>query len=236
MFLQDLGHRIRARRERLGLKQIDLANALQITAQAVSKWERGENAPDITVLGPLALLLGVTTDWLLGRQASPGDVFEATVFASSVNGYTARAETLELGDLAAWTNGFLSQVTESVLRHGGVPVKYLGDGLLGFFAGHEHRARALRAAQSARSTVTDPLVVGLTSGPIHLVAIGHPSYASADIMGSTVNRAFRVLGWARRLGASADTLEGLLDQYEISTREQVTLKGIAEPVTLYEIA
>ncbi|MEZ6186165.1 MAG: helix-turn-helix transcriptional regulator [Planctomycetota bacterium] len=27
-----------------------VANALQISAQAVSKWERGENAPDISVL------------------------------------------------------------------------------------------------------------------------------------------------------------------------------------------
>jgi transcriptional regulator with XRE-family HTH domain len=78
VFLEELGRRIRERREIRGLKQIDIANALQISAQAVSKWERGENAPDITVVGSLARILGVTTDWILGCQDAPGDDFEAS--------------------------------------------------------------------------------------------------------------------------------------------------------------
>ena len=42
MLLSELGNRIRSQRERLGLKQQDIANALQISPQAVSKWERGK--------------------------------------------------------------------------------------------------------------------------------------------------------------------------------------------------
>ena len=42
-----LGQRIKGLREKLGLKQRDVAGALQISAQAVSKWERDENYPDI---------------------------------------------------------------------------------------------------------------------------------------------------------------------------------------------
>ena len=53
-----LGERIRARRERLGLRQADLAAALGLSAAAVSKWKRGETAPDIGSLLPLAGLLG----------------------------------------------------------------------------------------------------------------------------------------------------------------------------------
>ena len=233
--LEDLGSRIRQRRERLGLKQIDLANALQITTQAVSKWERGENAPDVVTLGPLAHLLGVSVDFLLGLQSAGGDVFEATVFASSVNGYTARAETLDLADLATWTNGLLSLVTECVTRHGGIPIKALGDGLLACFAGHAHRERGLAAALGARAAVTDPVVVGLASGPVHLTSIGHPDYARPDILSPVVNLAFRVLGWATRIGASAETLAGLEDRYDLGAGEPVALKGIADPVVLYEV-
>ena len=69
MNLKELGKRIRAQREKCRLKQVDIANALQISAQAVSKWERGENAPDIAVLLDLTRLLGVSTDWLLGADA-----------------------------------------------------------------------------------------------------------------------------------------------------------------------
>ena len=69
----------RQQREKLGLKQHDLAHALQVSPQAVSKWERGENAPDIALLIPLAKLLGISTDSLLGYNEGEADVFEATV-------------------------------------------------------------------------------------------------------------------------------------------------------------
>ena len=63
-----IGSKIRARRDKLGLKQNDLARRLDVTFQAVSKWERGENAPDITLLSGLARELQVTVDWLVGRD------------------------------------------------------------------------------------------------------------------------------------------------------------------------
>ena len=94
MNLVELGLRIKTLREQRGFKQRDVANALQISAQAVSKWERGENAPDIAVLLDLSKLLGVTTDTLLGRRESEDDTFEATVFCTSLNGFAHRAATL----------------------------------------------------------------------------------------------------------------------------------------------
>ena len=45
MFNEAVGHRIKEQRKKLGLKQHDIANALQISPQAVSKWERGEKTP-----------------------------------------------------------------------------------------------------------------------------------------------------------------------------------------------
>ncbi|MFC1735863.1 helix-turn-helix domain-containing protein, partial [Candidatus Hydrogenedentota bacterium] len=57
MLLEELGNRIRSQRKKRGLKQRDVANALQISPQAVSKWERGENAPDVGMLSSLARLL-----------------------------------------------------------------------------------------------------------------------------------------------------------------------------------
>ncbi|NCQ28719.1 MAG: helix-turn-helix transcriptional regulator, partial [Armatimonadetes bacterium] len=42
MILNELAGRLRQQREKLGLKQLDVANALQVSPQAVSKWERGE--------------------------------------------------------------------------------------------------------------------------------------------------------------------------------------------------
>ena len=67
---QTLGKRISANRKRMGLTQEQLAEQLGVTAQAVSKWENDQSCPDITMLPRLAEIFGITTDELLGREAT----------------------------------------------------------------------------------------------------------------------------------------------------------------------
>ena len=57
---------IREKRRARGYTQERLAQALGLTPAAVSKWETGQALPDVTMLGPLAAMLGITTDELLG--------------------------------------------------------------------------------------------------------------------------------------------------------------------------
>ena len=56
-----------ARRER-GLTQKEIFQALHVSAQAVSKWERGLNFPDLSLLEPLGDCLGLTVSELLSGQ------------------------------------------------------------------------------------------------------------------------------------------------------------------------
>lgn len=52
-----------------GLTQRELAEQLYVSDKAVSKWERGQSLPDISMLMPLSELLGVTvTELLEGRR------------------------------------------------------------------------------------------------------------------------------------------------------------------------
>jgi transcriptional regulator with XRE-family HTH domain len=240
MLLSDLGQRIRARRERLGLRQHDLARALQVSPQAVSKWERGENGPDLSILGALATLLGVSSDWLLGTHRTDLDVFEATVFASAVVGAYEKSLHMEARDFAAWANGFFLQLTESVLRYDGVPIKYMGDAFLGFFSGMEHRQRAVRAAGLAKRLSSEQMVIGLSSGEIYLGAMGHPDYARPDIMGEVVNVAFLVRDWAEthtRSGIAATVWgpDPVNDRFDIAQTAAVHFKGLQHPVCLCEL-
>ena len=62
---KSLGKRIAEYRREKGLKQEELADALGISAQAVSKWENDVSCPDILLLVDLAEQLGVTVDELL---------------------------------------------------------------------------------------------------------------------------------------------------------------------------
>ena len=56
-----------------GMTQLRLAEALNYSDKAVSKWERGEAIPDVIVLKRIADLFGVTVDYLLCEKhdASP---------------------------------------------------------------------------------------------------------------------------------------------------------------------
>lgn len=53
-----IGKRIQDLRKQKGLTQEQVAAALNISAAAVSKWETDTTYPDITILNPLARLLG----------------------------------------------------------------------------------------------------------------------------------------------------------------------------------
>ena len=55
-------------RKAKGMTQEVIAEKMNISPQAVSKWENDLSAPDVSLLLPLAELLGVTADTLLGKE------------------------------------------------------------------------------------------------------------------------------------------------------------------------
>lgn len=60
-----IGANIAAWRKRMGLTQAQLAERLNYSDKAVSKWERGESIPDVLTLLQLAKALDTTVDILL---------------------------------------------------------------------------------------------------------------------------------------------------------------------------
>ena len=60
-------------RRRDGMTQFELAQRLNYSDKAVSKWERGESVPDIAVLKALADMFGVTVDYLITDGHSDGE-------------------------------------------------------------------------------------------------------------------------------------------------------------------
>lgn len=73
-----IGANIGAYRKRQGLTQAGLAEKLNYSDKAVSKWERGESAPDVLTLMQIADLFDITVNELLvdpnALPANPGKV------------------------------------------------------------------------------------------------------------------------------------------------------------------
>ena len=68
------GRLIRTMRTKLGLTQLALAEQLGVSDKAVSKWERGGGAPDISLLPLLSQALGVDTEALLRGDLEENDM------------------------------------------------------------------------------------------------------------------------------------------------------------------
>lgn len=71
-----IGKKISYYRRLNALTQEELGNLLNISAQAVSKWEQQLTSPDIMLLPDIAKVFDISIDELFGRQIQTEPVFE----------------------------------------------------------------------------------------------------------------------------------------------------------------
>lgn len=69
-----IGKKIKTARTEKNMTQMDLADAMGISFQAVSNWERGNSMPDIAKLPELCQILDLSMDDLLGNDATTNTV------------------------------------------------------------------------------------------------------------------------------------------------------------------
>ena len=74
-----LGEKIKELRKRDGRKQEDLAGALGVSNQAVSRWEKDGSYPDMEMLPAIANYFGVTIDELFGYENDRDKKIDAIV-------------------------------------------------------------------------------------------------------------------------------------------------------------
>lgn len=67
-----IGEKIKYLRYEKGLTQEEVAAHLGVSAQSISKWERGEGYPDIETLPALANYFNISIDGLVGMDAASG--------------------------------------------------------------------------------------------------------------------------------------------------------------------
>ncbi len=112
---------IQERRRALGMTQEQVADALGVTPPAVNKWERGSTCPDLALLAPLARLLRIDLNELMGFHENLSDE-EAQRFGLEVM-QTAERDGLDAGfalareRLRAYPNsGFLAYTVAALLQ------------------------------------------------------------------------------------------------------------------------
>ena len=70
---KNIGEIISSLRKEKGMTQTDLAEKMNVTDKAVSKWERNLSCPDINSIPKLAEVIGTTVEELLNAQTKKED-------------------------------------------------------------------------------------------------------------------------------------------------------------------
>jgi transcriptional regulator with XRE-family HTH domain len=65
------GERLKMLREKAGVSQQKIADIVDLTQQAVGKWENNKAEPDLATVAKLAEFFNTTTDYLLGKTDDP---------------------------------------------------------------------------------------------------------------------------------------------------------------------
>ena len=164
-----------------------------------------------------------------GVRRRPPRAPEAAVFAD-LSGYTALTEAS--GDEAAAdvAMAFAGLANEVATRHRGSVVKLLGDGVLLHFADPADAVRAsLELVVEAPAQGLPPAHIGVNAGSM--------LYDQGDYFGRTVNIASRIAAQAEggRVYVGESLVGGVPEEgFILSEVGAFELKGVAEPLTLYE--
>lgn len=119
-------------RKKSGLSQEALAQKLNVSRQAVSKWETGEATPDISNLALLAKEFNVTADWLISDEEPVEDVNSQvssdTSWLDHVPGFIGR-----MFKKYGWIFGVYLAVAGTLFAGIGAAAKFISEGMFSSF-------------------------------------------------------------------------------------------------------
>ena len=98
-----IGEKLKKLRRNRDLTQEEVATHLGISYQAISKWERGDGYPDITMLPALANYFAVSVDELIGMEeitsaSKLDEIIETSKIAVTLDNCSKRWYNMSQGD------------------------------------------------------------------------------------------------------------------------------------------
>jgi class 3 adenylate cyclase len=174
---------------------------------------------------------------------------------SDLRGFTALIADMEPEQVITFLNRFLGKMIEVLVDARAVIDEIVGDGILAFFGAPEpmedHAARAvacalnMQAAMGPINALNDAeglphlqMGVAINTGTVVVGNIGSEQRAKYSVVGAHVNFTGRIEACA--LGGqvliSESTYLRVRNLVELRGRQEVQMKGVSGPVTIYEVA
>jgi adenylate cyclase len=197
-----------------------------------------------------------------GDHPDPAERRLVTVFFSDIQGFTSISEQLTAVVVLNLLNHYFTAVTAVIGEYHGILDKYMGDGIMAFWAppfssGDAHAADACLAALAQQQALLVlrqelPNIVGLrrdvpefkvrmgmATGEAVIGTLGSPTAKSFTVIGDTVNLAARLESINKVYGTTIIITEETerLAQTAIEARELdlIAVVGKSEPVRIFEL-
>ena len=183
-----------------------------------------------------------------------GQKKELTILFSDIKSFTTHSSTLTPDEIQKLLNEYFDSMVEIVFKYEGTVDKFIGDGLMVFFGDPEpqpdHAVRCVKAAIEMQQKCRElkarwvqegkfPLMIriGINTGPVVVGNMGSDRRLSYTVLGANVNLAQRLEANAPVEGImiAQRTYELVKDHVPTRQLEPVKVKGLDEPIKVYEV-
>ena len=184
-----------------------------------------------------------------------GEKRRVTILMSDLRGFTRVAEALPPEKVVLLINNYLEAMTEVIVAHQGTIDEFIGDAILVIFGAPMTRdddaKRAVTCAvamQLAMAQVNEknerhglPAVemgIGVNTGEVVVGNIGSHKRAKYGVVGTPVNVTSRIesFTFGGQVLMSESTRDEVGDAVAIDGMIEASVKGVAEPIAIYEVA
>ena len=183
-----------------------------------------------------------------------GDLREVTMLMSDIREFTTICENLAPDKVMSMLNNYLGVMSEIIIGHQGTIDEFIGDAILAIFGAPVQRAddadRAVQCALEMQQAMQDinrdniksglpeiSMGIGVNTGSVITGNIGSEKRSKYGVVGHHVNLTARIESHTAgdEILISDSTLTKLQRNVSTGRREQVQVKGIAEPVTMHQV-
>ncbi len=188
-----------------------------------------------------------------GSATGRGELNQATILFTDIEGFTSISESLPPEDLIAALNQYFSLIAKPIEANGGVISQFQGDAVLATFNAPKpdpnHASNAVKAAleiqralegQTFGQGATFNTRIGINSGLVVGGLVGSGDRVGYTVHGDTVNLTARLeqlnKNYGTRIIISENTYK-LIDsnEYEFRGLGDVVVRGKKEPIGIYTI-
>ena len=191
-----------------------------------------------------------------GKVSLGGETLQVTILFTDIRSFTSISEKMDAQALVGLLNEYFTDMVGIVMQEEGVVDKYIGDAIMAVFGAPvpkpndavnavraavrmRHALRKLNERLAERGLAPLRTGIGIHTGEVVAGNIGSEARMEYTVIGDAVNLASRLESSTKELGTdvliSEDTNALLDNELETKAVREITVKGRAKPVIVYEV-